>query len=67
MNAITILQIGVVAGVVCFGLVTLAWIIKELVNNIDDFEDARSPETFNLPTMLHEIEEEEKAATRSNG
>jgi hypothetical protein len=63
----TAIQIMVVVGMVAFAMYTIGKIIYWLCNEIDDFEDVRSPETFNLPTMLHEIEEEEKAATRSNG
>jgi hypothetical protein len=60
MSAITIFQIGAVAGIVCFGLISLAWIIREVVNNTDDFEDIRIPETFQLPEILRDIEDEEK-------
>ncbi len=61
-----IITIGVIAGFVCFALLSLAWLINAIFSDTEDFEDVRISETFNLPQILIDIEEKEKAATRSN-
>jgi len=61
-----IIAIGVIAGFVCFCLISMAWLINEIFSDTEDFEDVRIPETFNLPQILMDIEEKENAATRSN-
>ncbi len=61
-----IIAIGVIAGFVCFCLISMAWLINAIFSDTEDFEDVRIPETFNLPQILMDIEEKENAATRSN-
>ena len=69
MNAVTIFTIGVIAGFVCFGIITmlylLAIILEEKYSN-EDFEDLRTPETFQLPTILHEIDTTEQETIYNN-
>ena len=61
-----IIAIGIIAGMVCYGVLTLVWILNGIFTETEDFDDVCIPETFNLPLILFEIEEIEKAATRSN-
>jgi hypothetical protein len=63
MNASDILLIGIVAGFVCFAILSIMYVLLVVLRDNDDFEDVRFPETFNLPIILNEIEEKEKAAT----
>jgi len=60
MDTMTIFTIGLVAGFVCFGICTLLYLIAMAMDDSGDFEDLRTPETFQLPTILHEIDTTEQ-------
>jgi len=61
MSATDIIMIGMVAGFTVFCLLCAAALVAMILDNEDeDFEDVRIPETFQLPQILHELENSEK-------
>jgi hypothetical protein len=66
MDTNAILLIGIIAGFICFCMISAGYMVLMALNQVEDFDDVRIPETFELPKKLHEIEEKEKAATRDN-
>lgn len=66
MNYEIIIAIVVISWFLCCCILSMVFVIKLIFSNMEDFEDFRQRETYDLPKILGEIEEKEKAATRSN-
>jgi hypothetical protein len=66
MDTFTIFTIGLVAGFVCFGICTFLYLLAMAMDDSGDFEDLRTPETFQLPVILHEIDTTEQETIYNN-